>query len=115
MAGHTPGKWTVFDERTIGRRVFMPDDTIEIRDSHRAMIACLYKDNIANGGDAANARLIAAAPMLLEACKEAQHVWWQGCVDRGYRDERNWIDEAKDKIDAAIALATPAASKEIET
>jgi hypothetical protein len=54
----------------------------------------------------ANARLIAAAPELLEACEAARTVWEQGCVDRGWKDHRNWIDDAKDLIDDAIAKAT---------
>jgi hypothetical protein len=40
---------------------------------------------------------------LRDACEAAQLVWEQGCVDRGYADERNWIDEAKDKIDEALS------------
>ncbi len=54
----------------------------------------------------ANAHLIAAAPDLLAACIEAVRLYEQGCVDRGYKDEPNWIDEVRDQLDAAITKAT---------
>ncbi len=54
----------------------------------------------------ANARLISAAPDLLAACQEAVRLYEQGCVDRGYKDEPNWIDGVRDQLDAAIATAT---------
>lgn len=42
---------------------------------------------------------------LLAACEASVHVWEQGCVDRGWKDEPNWIDETLDQLRAAIALA----------
>lgn len=55
--------------------------------------------------DCERCQLVSQRDMLLAACKAAQHVWEQGCVDRGWKDDPNWIDEAKDLIDAAIAAA----------
>ena len=52
-------------------------------------------------------RMAEAFEAMVEALKEAKHVWEQGCVDRGYADERNWIDAASDAIDDALALAEP--------
>ena len=60
---HTPGPWIAAEPLASNRRVFMPDDTIEIR-TGRTMIACLYRSNFAGGTDEANARLIAEAPTL---------------------------------------------------
>lgn len=42
---------------------------------------------------------------LLEACKAAQKLFEQGCVDRGWKDEHNWIDATGEQIDAAILEA----------
>lgn len=49
----------------------------------------------------------AAAPDLLKACKAACHLYEQGCVDRGFKDEPNWIDGVLNQLIAAISKATP--------
>ena len=51
-------------------------------------------------------KIAASYDQLLEACKAARKLFDQGCVDRGFKDEHNWIDEALDKIDSALAAAT---------
>jgi hypothetical protein len=69
-AQHTSGPWTV-DVLPKGqaRRVFT--ERIEIWQGNSArLVACMHHKNwsIDGNGDLANARLIAAAPELLEAC-----------------------------------------------
>lgn len=57
-----------------------------------------------NARNAANARLIAAAPNLLAALKEARdHVW--ACWDDGHAEHAGEIKADLDKVDAAIAEA----------
>src|SRR6266404_3948217 len=70
---HTSGPWYCGDAQLkSSRRVFMPNDTVEIRcGGNSALIACLYKTNFPQKGmDEANARLIAAAPALFEALED---------------------------------------------
>lgn len=69
MTKHTPGPWQLARAPQISRRVMMPDDTVEIRagSGNGGLIACLYARNWPHGMDEGNARLIAAAPDLLEA------------------------------------------------
>lgn len=55
--------------------------------------------------DCERCQLIAQRDALLAACEASVHVWEQGCVDRGWKDEPNWIDETLDQLRAAIALA----------
>jgi hypothetical protein len=62
---HTPGPWLVGGRPISGRRVFMPDDTVEINAEIGGLVACLYKTNWASGRDEANARLIAATPYMV--------------------------------------------------
>lgn len=42
---------------------------------------------------------------LLSASRAARRLFDQGCVDRGFSDERNWIDDTLDEIDAALLAA----------
>lgn len=51
----------------------MPGDTVEIRDAGLQLVACLYRENLQPGQDAANARLIEAAPDHALIC-------WAMCV-----------------------------------
>jgi hypothetical protein len=44
-------------------------------------------------------RVVEAADCLLKAGEAAIRVWEQGHVDRGWRDDPNWIDEVKDELD----------------
>lgn len=93
-AKHTPGPWTYR---------FRVGGTVVETGAGEAI--ALTVSTAPGGSIDGNARLIAAAPALLAACEAAKHVWEQGCVDRGWKDEPNWIDEAKELIDAAIAQA----------
>jgi hypothetical protein len=112
-AKHTPGPWEWKDQGGYYYLVAIGDYGAHPNGSK---VEPMIADDGSAGGEyspsidvrGADARLIAAAPDLLEACEAAREVWSQGNVDRGYKDERNWIDEALDKIDAAIAKATEA-------
>jgi hypothetical protein len=65
---HTPGPWTTRDRVISNRLVMMSNDCVEVVNENGSGVAYLYKENFGqNGMDAANARLIAAAPELLEA------------------------------------------------
>lgn len=63
------------------------------------------RDKIVNALDELK-RLRRERDDLLAACEAAAHVWEQGHVDRGWKDDVNWVDKVKDQIDAAIAKAT---------
>lgn len=74
QTGHTPGPWETDLSRRIpssegesGYPVFatLPNGTMP----RVANVHCMNIDEYERGADAANARLIAAAPELLEACK----------------------------------------------
>lgn len=103
-AKHTPGPWYALDHWT---DIYSPDR--EEPDSSpwhicRVSQAVGYQAG-ENVQSRANARLIAAAPDLLAACKGAVEVWEHGCVDRGWKDKPNWIDQVLDELHAAILLA----------
>lgn len=87
MSGHTPGPWTPkFDE---SYNVIGGDGATIAQCKFISFLVRRSADEVA-----ANARLIAAAPDLLEALKRARAIIAGG----GYRFE---------DIDAAIAKATP--------
>lgn len=76
LAKATPGPWIVGEPQSSSRRVFMPDDTVEIRSrAYGGLVACLYKANFTPEQDAANANLIAtlhnAAPALLDLASQS--------------------------------------------
>lgn len=134
MSKHTPGPWHVRycdDDRhmcmTAISAVPVPDanvDQYDAREEH--MVAIVYHQTYPyvrpedTDGAEANARLIAAAPDLLEALKEARtSVLWerdffQGSCTPGFSPdvdtagERAYVDrliERIARIDAAIAKA----------
>jgi hypothetical protein len=108
-AKHTPGPWmlnTVATTCGICHKVGpFPPAKKGGKDRH----ACLYADYASDSNPAdrellANARLIAAAPNLLEALQDVlsrikkSEEWWMDCPDRGGFDA--------EAIGAAIAKAT---------
>jgi hypothetical protein len=99
MSAHTPGPW-MFDGET-------DDDVIEITAEARfgkVAIACIEIGFINEFDDEqrANARLIAAAPTLLEALRELVQ------TETDYGDETNVaVNQALDKAIRALALVTP--------
>jgi hypothetical protein len=82
----------------------MPDDTIEIVDANGSFIATTYRTNWGSDSrgdmDAANARLIAAAPDLLSALREMVRAWDASGLSVTAR-----LDHALSDADAAITKA----------
>lgn len=101
MTKHTPGPWQVADGRHLGICVCIEGPPLEwVEDNPPAPICEMFDLNWQ-----ANARLIAAAPELLEACKQVvwklSHNWDDGLPARVDRD-----DATVKLIIAAIAKAT---------
>lgn len=105
MSKHTPGPWSpTFNTGAVMQGYSQPHGVVGAGE-HRLKIICGCFGDI--GGEdiaAANARLIAAAPELLEALKDVLHrieeseEWWMDCPDRGGFDT--------EVITAAITKAT---------
>jgi hypothetical protein len=108
MSEHTPGPWA---EGRHGAIVGGPDFEFA-RGAGRKQIAmaCVVPEGV-DGTQEGNARLIAAAPELLEACKEALQALEAlqgGCTDHedGTVDALTvWCPEVTEKLSAAIAKA----------
>ena len=84
QTNHTPGPWRVEDDL----------DILEPCKDRIARVCCEYDDglaHVASEEDLANARLIAAAPLLLRACQEASHSLWN---EDGYYTLLRILDEA---------------------
>lgn len=97
-AKHTPGPWRVFN----GTDVF-PDDGD--REATRHIADCDMPGNIGGDEQRANARLISAAPDLLEALTALVDIDENGGPFGGelYRDR---VERAFDAARAGIAKAT---------
>ena len=97
-AKHTPGPWTICP--TINERIGIIGDGVQIATVHPTDdITASYFPGLRSSEEiAANARLIAAAPELLEACRALL-----GCVDlQGFSRSQPDVVSAR----AAIAKAT---------
>lgn len=86
---HTPGPWTAHDDDGTGTKPCVLSETVTAYGNFYVAVC--------NEGTFANARLIAAAPDLLAACKEVDD-WLHGC---DFEDAPVW-----DKVKAAIRKAT---------
>lgn len=86
-SGHTPGPWTSEAGSNTGRRIIAPNAP----KTRRVVAACGGKDR------EANARLIAAAPDMYEALKQARE-WLSGWAS---------ADLQLAIIDAALAKVQP--------
>lgn len=98
---HTPGEWAVD-----GMTIFAPADGIAAKD----VAVILHDGNSSIQEREANARLIAAAPELLEAL-EAAEVLWNAIHQSNYSQETReaiW-DQWDAKRQVALAKATGAA------
>lgn len=92
MGKYTPGPWAVCSSYTAGRIIVKaPQPT------NRVLAGFGSEDEPLDDIDWANARLIAAAPELLEALKAALK------VIEGYCD--HWEQDVYEKAQAAIAKA----------
>jgi len=69
MTQHTPGPWAIETDRDAGHSNHQRHHIFAIVGGGNRLAVCCYKQN-----EEANARLIAAAPDLLEALKEALEI-----------------------------------------
>lgn len=90
-ASHTPGPWTWTPYARPGAM-----DGAEVKGEKEYICAPYTK---------ANARLIAAAPELLEACDEALNALIGSSVPAGGVDDRQHLTSAKASLRAAIKKA----------
>lgn len=100
MSKHTPGPWKIrkgFDEGT--KEIYFPNP--KIKKPFYPTELCVVAAEGSEGKS--NARLIAAAPDLLEALKGMLGAWNMICDASGW--ERDHIQQQKDAV-AAIAKAT---------
>ena len=97
MSNHTPGPWHV-GTPVAGRR-FTREDAIEIQSGYKSMVAVLYAQNCSLDGerDRANARLIAAAPDLLEALRKTVAYFADDAGAMDYGELQTAIDDAIEK------------------
>ena len=113
-AKHTKGPWII--GKAVSRRQFRPDDCIEIQTSLGSMVCILYARNASMDGrvDQANARLIAAAPDLLEALRRIGRLWPEPPFCAPVNPE--WVGEKDGKqrailLEAALNIAREATAK----
>lgn len=103
MSKHTPGPWSSSKRDDA---VFVPLKSIDC-ERIGFCICFVNTDNKSINDEAkANARLIAAAPELLEAADNALNTLIACCVSAGGVDDRRTILEAQQMLRAAIAKAT---------
>ncbi len=69
MSGHTPGPWSVWTGRLLGQDIFHDKRTVCADSGVGDKLAVAYCDYHTPERAEANARLIAAAPDLLEMCQ----------------------------------------------
>jgi len=96
---HTPGPWNngAFEDR-VGHRIFA--DSGEVGN----FVAARHCERAVNTNGYADARLVAAAPELLEACKALLSDWRAVNPNESVPDEIN-VDEHWEAISTAIAKA----------
>ena len=110
MTTYTPGPWfkgpMILDDNGITHTCSVgPYELDTPNKSHH------YEDTICEVWDSehdgiANARLIAAAPDLLEAAETALNVLLANCIQAGGVDDRKHIIDAQAMLRKAIAKAT---------
>jgi hypothetical protein len=95
---HTPGPWTVRDNKngTLGIDAKEPDGTY----CQPARVNGDADDPVYGPTTRANARLIAAAPDLLAACKEWAEIW-----QPGMKHTKHWMRlvDAINKAEGGVA------------
>lgn len=97
MTKHTKGPWKIWNTGT-------PDNpSLAIVASNNHLIAQTIGEN-----DEANARLIASAPELLEACKFAEYELSvkRGCMSKKEVEKATVLNEILMRLEQAIAKAT---------
>lgn len=105
-AKHTPGPWQRIWSTTeiLGERGGEETGRI-VGPGGWGTIAHLVMDDYVD----ANARLIAAAPDLLEACKAAANDAISGACRQSLHESRQWLMIIERRLRDAIAIATTAA------
>ena len=98
VAGHTPGPWVIYDDGPDGSDVILAHIDEENYD-----IAYIAADERPEDEKKANARLIAAAPDLLEALRAA--VEYLGCALRGANLKATGYDREAGVEEYQAALA----------
>ena len=101
-AKHTPGPWHSFQQADGTRFLVVSGDGSKPNEPVVASVAG-YTATM-HAAEEANARLIAAAPDLLAACRRIE-AWFDGCIGRGELRPNVELDA----IRAAIAKAGGAA------
>lgn len=102
-AKHTPGPWNM----ETGHKINCGHDYAEIYAKDASILVCdvLVNKNSADGKGVANARLIAAAPELLEALYNAVNVLRlaldNGAWDKHSNDEKDSFDEVQTVLNIA--------------
>lgn len=102
MSKHTPGPWLHSGETGDGKIQFVESD--QEKDNWNCLRAEIESDDCNYEMAVANARLIAAAPELLAACK----AWDEGFVEgEQFTPEqfRVWVNERRRMAREAIAKA----------
>lgn len=106
---HTPGPWRVFTTPD-GRRVIGVGDRTGGGITDQGDVSTNDQGVWRSGKEKlANARLIAAAPDLLEALKDCLAALTDPVVGTIYGDDPDWyrkVNDAADKAAAAVAKAT---------
>lgn len=97
MTSHTPGPWFVEDDRR--KRSRRPASMVTVVAQKGGMPGILVSQGEVTERDYANARLIAAAPKLLELLNEAAEF---------YNEGRVWTRDFANKVEAALAEAADA-------
>ena len=101
--GFTPGPWE------IDRLGVVAPDKLPRGQSHRRIARCYagypYENDALDAENEANARLIAAAPDLLEAADNALGVLIGCCAPADGIDDRSAILDAQRQLRAALAKA----------
>lgn len=101
MSEHTPGPWKIFDGW--GSSQHDPIIVDSIPDVGGKCVAnCICHISATNDDAAANARLIASAPDLLDALSEV--IEWIAGWDPNFTLDREW-PQTREKVRAAIAKA----------
>lgn len=104
MSKHTPGQWEIIPQSIGGSIIAHPFETSQqLNPTGLRLICQMWQRGSSLAEDQANASLIAAAPELLEALKEARR-YVVGAYECAFPDDSENAAVLVD-IDAAIAKA----------
>jgi len=95
MSKYTPGPWTWIMEDPSCLALYGPKGLLDHVLWSRICPACAERGAKCTGPNDANAQLIAAAPDLLTACKEAEDLYWVDMQPSTVRKLREAIAKAE--------------------